>query len=91
MIFFSFLNFFAIFLESLFRVGLECIRTRIFFSHILSLSHPVLALKDAILMFFNFLNFFAIFLEVPIPGRVRMDQNENFFSHILNLSSPVLA
>ena len=67
------------FCNSLFRVGLEWIRTRIFFSHIPSLSHPFLAWKEAMLMFFNFFNSFAIFLEFPIPGRFGMDQNENFF------------
>ena len=77
--FLIFLIFLLFFWNSLFRVGLEWIRTRIFFSHVLSLSRPVLAWKEAILMFFNFLNFFAIFLRFPIPGRVGMDQNENFF------------
>ena len=88
--FLIFLIFLLFFWNSLFRVGLEWIETIIFFPLILSLSHPVLAWKEVVMMIFKFLNFFAIFLEFPIPGRVGMDQNEKFFSHILSLSRPVL-
>ena len=80
MMFFNFLNFFAIFFGIPYSGLARNWEERYFiFSLILYLSYPVLAWKEAILMFFNFLMFFAIFLEFPIPGRVGMDQNDNFY------------
>ena len=64
MMFFHFLNFFAIFLE--FPIPGRVLMDRndnFCFPHILSRSRPVSALKEAILMFFSFLKFFAIFLD----------------------------
>ena len=62
MMFFHFLNFFAIFME--FPIPGRVLMDRndnFCFPLILSRSRPVSDLKEAILMFFNFLNFFAIF------------------------------
>ena len=62
MMFFHFLNFFAIFLEFLIQGRVLMDRNDNFcFPLILSQSRPVSALKEAILMFFSLLNFFAIF------------------------------
>ena len=88
--FLNFLHFFAIFLEFPIpsRVGMDRNDNFFFFCITLSLSRPVLARKEALMMFFNFLNFFARFLEFCIPGLVGMDQKDNFiFSH----SQPVLS
>ena len=90
---FQFFPFFrCFFFNSQFRVGLEWIGTIIFFSLILSLSRPILAWKEAIIIFFNFLNYFEFFWEFYIPDRVGTDQNENFFfSLFLDHSQTVLA
>ena len=72
-----FFYFFAITLEFSIpgRVGTH--RNDFFlFSLFLSLSHLILALKEAIIVFFNFLD---IFLEFFITGRVRTHRNDFFF------------
>ena len=80
--------FLLLFLNSLFRVGLEWIKTRIFFSHILSLSRPVLAWKEAILMFFNFSIFLLFFWNSLF--RVRFEWIRTIIFFFLSFSaSPV--
>ena len=59
------------------------------FSLFLSLSHPILAWKEAMMVISNFLNFFAIFFEFSIPGRVETLRNDYFY--FLSISAfPIL-
>ena len=77
MVFYNFLNFFAIFLEFSItsRVGIDRNDN---FSLFLDLSQPVLAWKEVVMKFFSFLSFFAIFLKFSNPGRAGTDWNDNF-------------
>ena len=70
MVFFNFLNIFAIFLEfSLtIREGTKQ-NDRFYFFHFLSLFQHILARNEAVMVFFNFSNFVAIFLEFSLPRR----------------------
>ena len=82
--------FLLFFWNSLFRVGLEWIRTIIlFFSH----SRPFpsrFGFKRSHIDVFEF--FCYLFLEFYIPGRLGIDRNNNFFSSLsLNMSRPGLA
>ena len=88
MVFFNFLNFFAIFLEFSIPRQVRAKRNENFyFPPFTSIFQTILALNEAIMAFFNFLNFFAIFLKFSIPRRVRAKRNENF---IFPLSHPFL-
>ena len=71
MMFFNFLNFFAIFLEFSCPgcVGME-FGTKIFF-HFLGISHLGLKSNSVGMMFFNLLNFFGIFLAGSSRNRIR--------------------
>ena len=71
MVFFTFLNFFAIFWGVFYPgSGWKGIQNGIFFSLFLRRSKPGLDRNNArmIFFFFNFLNFFAIFMGVLYPG-----------------------
>ena len=88
MVFFNFLNFFAIFLEFFItgRVGVD--RNDNFYFHSFSgISQPFLDWKEAKIRFFNFLNFFAIFFEFSITGQVANNLNDHF-SFIFFLAFP---
>ena len=87
MVFFNFLNFFAIFLEfSITRwVGREWNGMKFLFSLFLWVFQPILARNGAIMVFFSFLNFFAIFLEFYISRRVGTKRNDTFY--ILSFSA----
>ena len=90
MVFSSFLNFFAFFLEfsTTGRVGIHGNDFFFFlFSLFLGLSQPILPRKEAMMVFSKFLNFFAIFLEFFIHGRVGTHWND-FFYFIFSLSRP---
>ena len=79
MVFYNFLNFFAISFEFSItgRVGID--RNKYFlFSLFLSISQPVLAWREALPVFYNVFNFFAIFLKFSIIGQERIDRNDNF-------------
>ena len=49
------------------------------FSLFRSLSQPILATNEAMMVFSKFLNFFAIFLELSITGRVGTQRNDFFY------------
>ena len=81
MIFFNFLNFFAIFLEFPIPNRVKMDRNDNFFFLVWLSTCPVplwleMKPKWCFLIFWIFLLFF---LEFPILGRVGMDQNDNFF------------
>ena len=62
------------------------------FSRFLSISHPVLAKKNARKRFFKFLNFFAIFFsEFSCPNPVWTEFGTKMFFLFFGLSYPVLA
>ena len=64
---------------------------RFFFSLNLSLSQPILARKEAMIVFSNFLNFFAIFFEIFYFGSGRNPSERLFlFSLFFDLSHPIL-
>ena len=80
MVFYIFLNFFAISFEFSItrRVGID--RNEYFlFSLFLGISQLVLAWREALLVFYNVFNFFAIFLKFFIMGQVRIDRNDYFY------------
>ena len=61
MVFFNFLNYFAIFLEFSITRRVRAKRNENFyFSPFTSIFQPILALNEAIMVFFNFLYFFPI-------------------------------
>ena len=80
MIFFNFLNFFAILLEfSITRpAGTERI-DNFYFLSFSSFSSLFLASNEPIMALFLFFNFFAIFLEFSISRRVGTKRNDNFY------------
>ena len=80
MVFFNFLNIFAIFLEfSLtLREGTKQ-NDSFLFSHFLSLFQHILDWNEAVMVFFNFLNFFAIFLEFSLPRREGTKRSDSFY------------
>ena len=81
MVFFNFLNFFAIFLEFSItrRVGTERNDNFYFLSFSSFLFQPILACNEAIMVLFHLMNFFAIFLEFSFKRRVEMERNDNFY------------
>ena len=86
---FNFLNFFCNFLGIPYSgSGKNSSEWFFFFSPFVSLSQPILAWKEAIMVFFYF---FAIFLEFSIPGQVKTHRNNFFFSFILGNFQPILA
>ena len=54
------------------------------FSLFRSLSQPILATNEAMMIFSKFLNFFAIFLELSITGRVEAQQDD--FVYLLSFA-----
>ena len=81
MVFFKFLNFFAIFLEfSISRqVGTKRNGTIIIIFSLSRPFHTYFAWKKAIMVFFNFLNFFTILLEFSITRRVGTEGTDSFY------------
>ena len=61
---------------------------RFFFSIFLSLSHPILAWEEAMMVYSNLLKFFAIFLEFSITVRVGTHRNDFLFLFFIFLSLP---
>ena len=49
------------------------------FSLFRSLSQPILARNEAMMVFSKFLNFFTTFLELSIMGRVGTQRNDFFY------------
>ena len=90
--FIIFLIFLLFFWNSLFRVGLEWIRTRIFFfSHCKPVSSRF-DLKRSHNDVFSFFKFFCHFFGIPYSGTGwNGSEREYFFFLILSLSFPVLA
>ena len=90
--FFKIFKFFCNFFRN-FLAGVEYERNSglKFFSPFLSLSHPVLAKKNAGKRFFKFFEFFCYFFRNFLAG-VQYEQNSGlkFFSPFLGLSHPVL-
>ena len=78
MVFFNFLNFFAIFLEFCItrHVGAE---RKFLFSLFLGLFQPILASKEAIIVFFWFFEFFCYSFGISITGQEGTKRNDNFY------------
>ena len=90
MVFFNFLNFFAILLEFSItrRAGTE--RTdNFYFFLFLGLFQPIWARNEAVMVYFNFLNFFAVVFEFSITRRLGTKRNDDYyflpFSSLSNL------
>ena len=77
-VFFNFLNFFAIFFWILYFVSCRN-GTERNDSFLLCIFLPILFWEEPIMVFFNFLNFFAIFLEFSITRRVGTERTDNFY------------
>ena len=88
-VFFNFLNIFAIFFEFCITDGIGAERngTIIFFSLVLDLHHPIFSSKEATMEFFNFLNFFAIYFEFCITDEIGTERNDNFYFHSFSFFS----
>ena len=93
MVFFNFLNVFAIFLEfSLSRhVEMKQNETTIFIFSLSLRFTPNFGLKWSQNGIFNFLNVFAIFLEFSISSRVGTKRNDTFIFSLSRLYQPILA
>ena len=76
MVFFNFMNIFAIFMEFSFTLRVGTKRSDNF--HFLRIFQPILAWNEAVMVFFNFLNFFAIFLEFSLPRREGTKRSDYF-------------
>ena len=90
MVFFHFLNFFAIFLEFSITRRVETERNdNFYFLSFSSFSILFWLEMKPEWYFFSFLNFFTIFLEFSITHRVETERNDNFyflpFSSFFNL------
>ena len=80
MVFFNFLNIFAIFMEFSFTLREGTKRSDNFlFSRFLRIFQPILAWNEAIMVIFNFLNFFAIFFEFSLARREGTKRSNNFY------------
>ena len=77
-VFFNFLNFFAIFFWIFYFVSCRN-GTERNDSFLLCIFLPILAWKEPIMVFFNFLNLFAILLEFSITRRVGRERTDNFY------------
>ena len=88
--FYSFMNFFAIFLEFSIsgRVGIER-DDNFYFLSFSSFRNLFWLEKKALIVFSNFMNFFAIFLEFSISGGVGIDWNDNFYFHSFSAFPPL--
>ena len=92
MVFFNFLNFFAIFLEFSITLWVGTKRNDNFYFLSLSLFQPILARNDARMDFYHFFNFFASFFGIFCYASSGNEMEQRFlFSQFLGLFKPILA